>query len=394
MQNIEDNYNSEVNSVSEESLTPADVAVKGEPLSPKKPKKKRRRNSYFSREQIEHNQFQYYCQNIGKGGDAAYYRCRMVLRPGETQWESSKCGSHSSRLEEGTERCPGRLTCHVRRGEKFYTGGLDHVCTMSNVNCYGVPDDRCVMELCVPAQTWGSSDLLKDIHQDLTKFSDWHDLTGGGKGTDRVYLPTLETDPKLAPLCEKVKTAARPYVKWLHARYPKLRHLRYGLIKTLPNGRSQYELHGNRTHADFGNTVYRLAPDERPVSMMIALNEFNLMYLSNMSDPDTELKTMTVHKHNGVLFTSACLHSGAANLTQVAQYRIFLYAVSRVVDFPTNQVFISDRTEEGETRAELRALDPNDDPDVLKGSKKVLKKPASVSSRGRTVFEVDRLYAV
>ena len=78
----------------------------------------------------------------------------------------------------------------------------------------------------------------------------------------------------------------------------------------------------------------------------------------------------------------------------MAQYRIFLYAVSRVVDFPTNQVFISDRTEEGETRAELRALDPNDDPDVLKGSKKVLKKPASVSSRGRTVFEVDRLYAV
>ena len=335
------------------------------------------------RKNIDHKGFSYYCQNARTDGRRAVYRCRMVSLPGVAEWTESFYAHRLSKLPHGTERCPGRLVMNVVDGKREFSGGEDHVCNMVNTNCYGVPDDRCVMMVYTPAPTWGSKEALQSLRSDLVKFDEWHTLTGGGDGgTDRVYLPTLGTDPKLKPLYRKVKRACKPYVDWLQKQHPKLKHIKYGLIKTMPRGKSQYELHGDRAHFDFGNEVYRLAPDERPVSMMIALDEFDLYYLPNMSLPDSDLLRMTVHKHNAVKFTNACLHSGAENPTPYAKYRIFMYAVSREVDFPHNQVWISDRTKDGEVRAEARALS---NPGSVVG----FKKPISVSKRGRTVFEVD-----
>ena len=384
MQFIEDYPDADATQpVTSQSSTAAGSApVESPPVIVKSEGKKRRTNN---RQQIEHRGFLYYCSDVGRTADWTFYKCKKALVPGSVNWIVIPCGTKVRDLPAGTERCPGRLRVETLDcGTKIYLGGENHLCTLSNVNSYGVPDDRCLVEGCAPGSTWGSAALLDSIRAELEVFEGWHDLTGGGKGTDRVYLPTLGTDHRLRGLFTRVERAMRPYIRWLQERHPKLVHLRYGIIKTLPFGRSQFFLHGNRGHCDFGNEVYRLPPDERPVSMMVALDDFDLIYLPNMSLPDSQMRVLTTLKHNAVKFTNACLHSGGENATAEPKYRIFVYAVSRTVDFPTNHVWISERTHEGQTRAALRALE---EPGSVPG----FKKPIAVSSRGRTVFEVDRL---
>ena len=203
-------------------------------------------------------------------------------------------------------------------------------------------------------------------------------------------MSSKETNPRLTWLKEKIKLALEPYMAWVRERYPKLRYFRFGAIKTKAGGRAQYDLHGRRVHCDFDGTVHRLPPDERPVSFMVALDSFDLLFLENPRLPDSEIETLHANKHAGVMFTSACLHSGGANLTDEDKYRLFAYAVSCPEDLPKNHIWLSDRVEDGEMRAELWAFE---EPDTIEGIQaEDIRQPVRVSKRGRTIFETDHFH--
>jgi hypothetical protein len=58
-----------------------------------------------------------------------------------------------------------------------------------------------------------------------------------------------------------------------------------------------------------------ILPNQRPVSVIMALNEFEFIYLPFLTMKKKELVQITVPAGHSIVFTHACLHSGGTNNT-------------------------------------------------------------------------------
>jgi hypothetical protein len=99
--------------------------------------------------------------------------------------------------------------------------------------------------------------------------------------------------------------------------------------------KSQLELTGS-LHCDYQDDVNKKTPNERPQSIIVALDPFNLLYECNMDD-GSKIRTIHVNRGQVVVFTSSFRHPGGSNGTvndQEYVYRLFAYIVSEEVDYP------------------------------------------------------------
>jgi hypothetical protein len=92
-------------------------------------------------------------------------------------------------------------------------------------------------------------------------------------------------------------------------------------------------------HSDYSSNYPKFAPAQRPVSVILALDPFDFMYLPHISQRRKDLVHLTVPAGHAFIFTEACLHSGGVNDSTKHLFRLFAYMVSCVDHFPSNQVF-------------------------------------------------------
>ena len=77
-------------------------------------------------------------------------------------------------------------------------------------------------------------------------------------------------------------------------------------------------------------------PNQRPQSIIIALDPFNLLYECNIDDGN-QIRQIHVDRGQAIVFTSSYRHAGESNGTiddQEYVYRLFAYIASEEVDYP------------------------------------------------------------
>ncbi len=89
-------------------------------------------------------------------------------------------------------------------------------------------------------------------------------------------------------------------------------------------------------HHDYEGSINTKVPDERPQSIIVALDPFNIIYESGI--PDTNMQT--AHLYPGqAMFPSSLRHAGGSNGTTADhgtyKYLVFAYIVSEESDFPS-----------------------------------------------------------
>ena len=174
----------------------------------------------------------------------------------------------------------------------------------------------------------------QDIINILAKKVKWSSLTGGGK--KRFYVSDLASQPDV---CQVVQRVMKPLIDYVQGLYPSLVCVKFGALKSLPNCPSQYEGHNNRFHSDYSSHYPEIAPAERPVSVILALDPFEIQYLPHISLTRGDIVHLTVPPGHAIIFTDACLHAGGANNSSKTLFRLFGYMVSTTAHLPVNQVF-------------------------------------------------------
>ena len=179
-------------------------------------------------------------------------------------------------------------------------------------------------------------ELMRLLEQD--SHSMFAGLVGGRIGgvTQRHYTSNLKSFPDVYNLVERCMSR---YIAEVQTKYPKLKHYKLAVVRSAPNAKSQYEGNQNRLHSDYDCIVNLRPPHERPVSLMVALDEFNFMYLHSRAHARKQIITQSVKPGQAVAFTNYCLHAGGPNDTNEYRHRLFAYMVSHIVDLPDNRVY-------------------------------------------------------
>ena len=110
-------------------------------------------------------------------------------------------------------------------------------------------------------------------------------------------------------------------------------------LKTVKPSLTFFTIQYNKFHSDYSFNYSEIAPAQRPVSVILALNQFDFMYLPHISQKRRDIVHLTVPAGHAIIFTDACLHSGDANNSKKHLYQLFPYMVSSADQIPANKVY-------------------------------------------------------
>jgi len=158
----------------------------------------------------------------------------------------------------------------------------------------------------------------------------------GTLDSGRQWIKNMDVD--LPILNAFIKEKTRKYVRLVLEKHPNLTHIRYSVLKSGPGIRSQYEGCGRELHSDYSREVEYEIPDDRPVSMIIALDEFEFVYLQDRNHHREQLRIQKIYPLQMIVFTNYCLHAGGANPSNKECIRIFAYMVSNPAHLPINSI--------------------------------------------------------
>ena len=256
--------------------------------------------------------------------------------------EESKLNITQLDIKNNSRSCPGKMIVNIVNG----TVGLPyfphpfHLCgnvsSIPNMDL-GQQDLRPTFQLMAPTLLFKdvlSIENRRVIIEILDKNVKWTPLTGGCKR--RFYAPDLASRPEVLSIVERVM---KPLIDHVQAMYPSLVCVKLGALQTLPQCPSQYKGHQNRFHSDYESNYPEIAPAQRPVSVILALDPFDFMYLPHITQKRKDIVHLTVPAGHAVIFTESCMHAGGANDSTKSLYRLFAYMVSSPHHFPTNEVF-------------------------------------------------------
>jgi hypothetical protein len=90
--------------------------------------------------------------------------------------------------------------------------------------------------------------------------------------------------------------------------YPSLVCVTLGAHQSLPNFPSQYKDHNSKLHLDYSSNYPELAPAQRRVSVILALDPFDFIQLPHISQTRKDLVQLTAPAGHAISFTDASLH--------------------------------------------------------------------------------------
>ena len=138
------------------------------------------------------------------------------------------------------------------------------------------------------------------------------------------------------------------YFKIVNDRYPKLIYNKVTVLKSYPQAISQYEGCGNKLHTDYDESVNHKEPNERPLSMIVAIDPFQFKFLPQKNGSKKTIVDRYVSPGEMILFTNNCYHAGGANNTENQCIRLFAYIVSDIKDFPDSSFRMKSWAKQGD----------------------------------------------
>jgi hypothetical protein len=177
-----------------------------------------------------------------------------------------------------------------------------------------------------------SISLIKDK---LLHAKGWDPLVGNNN-SDRMYYPNLQKNVKLYKV---IQDAVKWYLSEIKDKYPSLTISSLGLLKSAPNAQSQYDGCSQRLHSDYPSDVNLMDIQLRSLSFIIALDEFDFMWLPHCNAKRSQIQTEIIKPGQMIVFTNNCQHAGGSNRQNQWSFRIFGYVCSRPTDIPLGMVF-------------------------------------------------------
>jgi hypothetical protein len=158
----------------------------------------------------------------------------------------------------------------------------------------GAPDHRHLLEMIAHTVAFEKV-LTQESRQKLINFLDakstiWTGFTGG-YGNLRQFVLDIASHPQENQV---VESAMRPLIQYVLSKYPSLVCIKYGALKTNLHCPSQYEGRNHCLHSDYKSFFNNILPSQRPVSMIMALDEFEFIYFPVLTMKRKELVQITV----------------------------------------------------------------------------------------------------
>ncbi len=179
------------------------------------------------------------------------------------------------------------------------------------------------------------------LHYSNTKL--WDKLTVGGDS--HFFAKDLKKHPMIY---NYVMTESQDYITDVQQIYPTLKHVKGGAILSAPNSPAQINGHYEKLHSNYTANILERPPDERPISIIMAVDPFGLHYLPSQEMKRKDITRLNVNQGEMVMFTNTCLHSGDTNESDNYRLRLFGYLVSHEEDFSKNEVMLYDCTDDTE----------------------------------------------
>lgn len=206
----------------------------------------------------------------------------------------------------------------------------------------GTKDFRPALEMISPtilSPEMMNTEKRKAIIDLINSKSDWSGLNGSifHDNSLRRFVLDLVLNTQAHSV---VKRVMKSFIDHVQDRYPSLVYVKYGAIKSLPGCPSQFKGHMNKFHLDYSSTYTKLRPDQRPMSIILALDDFEFMYLPHSTLARKDIVCMTVPPAHAICLTNVCLHSDGPNNSLDNKVRFFAHMASNYSHFPsTNKVF-------------------------------------------------------
>ncbi len=288
---------------------------------------------------------------LKKSSTGVTFRCtryKMNVPNFGNKWTNYKaCGKicKDNNLDPKTsmDHCPGTMTISIVNGIvgfPFFSPKW-HLCGAMEFiqnKQLGAADHRHLLEMISPTvqfekvYTQESPKVLIDFLSANTTI--WTGLTGGFV-SQRQFVLDFASHPQEHQV---VESAMRPLIHYVLSKYPSLVCIKYGALKSNPHCLSQLQGHTYFLHSDYKSFFNDTPPHQRPVSVIMALDEFNFIYLPVLTMKRKELVEINVPAGYSIVFMNACLHSGGANNSDQTKFCIFAYMVSDWNQIPNNAV--------------------------------------------------------
>jgi hypothetical protein len=207
-----------------------------------------------------------------------------------------------------------------------------------------IDDHQILIHFKPTAQNQGLKDVTRlrnFLHYSNIKL--WDELTGGGDS--HFFAKDLEKHPVIY---DYVIMELQDYITYVQQIYLKLKHVKGGAILSAPNAPVQIDGHYGKLYSDYTADVLECPPDERSISITVAVNPFGLQHLPSQEMKRNDIKRLIVNQGEMVMFTNTCLHSGDTNKSDNYRSRLFGYMVSHEKDFPKNEGMLYDWTDNTE----------------------------------------------
>ncbi len=244
---------------------------------------------------------------------------------------------HSVCYGYDSQRCGQKLV-----SREIYKGFFRHeirgdcICDLGrrSISRNYIPDPRERLQLCMfpPSMNEISTEKYHSLLEGVRKAKRLLALTGSSM-RDRFYVPDLYA-PRLPVACEQLKGQLEkdlwPIIEQEKRKHPLLQHHRVMLIGSEPNAGIQA-----KPHYDFPDTMKAKQPEQRGISLLVAIDGFDFCYLAH--------NNRWAHKWVGegeyMAFTGECLHFGGRNPFNRPILRGFVFMVASPSDFPGQRVF-------------------------------------------------------
>ena len=110
--------------------------------------------------------------------------------------------------------------------------------------------------------------------------------------------------------------------------------MKYNTLRTAAKSKSQLEGHQLKLHSDYLDVLRHLGPSDHPMSVILALDEFNIYHLPHRDWHWKEMKFVTGGKGELIMFKAECLHSGGECESDHEGILLFAYVTNRQEDIP------------------------------------------------------------
>ena len=186
---------------------------------------------------------------------------------------------------------------------------------------------------------------MLSLRECLEGYKHWEPLTGGktnGKST-RKY--SMDLDKHDTTLHAKIESIMMPVItSILKIHHPQFQWdcTKVGALKTLAGSGSQFDDHGQKLHSDYPDHLLRIPVNEQPMSVILAIDDFEFLYLPDRTLTYDNIERKTVRRGEAAIFTNTCLHSGGENPGDMDAYRLFAYLTSFAADLPDKTVTLYD----------------------------------------------------